>query len=113
MGGMIAQRLVLDHPDRVRSLTSIMSTTGASDVGMPSPEAQAVLLRPPATDRESAIAGSVVAFRVTASTGFEVTDESLRSGPRQATTVATTRRAVPGNWPRSSRHPTVPKVLPR
>ncbi|HEY3752605.1 MAG TPA: alpha/beta fold hydrolase [Pseudonocardiaceae bacterium] len=78
MGGMIAQRLVLDHPDRVRSLTSIMSTTGAPEVGMPSPEAQAILLRPPATDRESAIAGSVVAFRVTASTGFEVTDESLR-----------------------------------
>jgi pimeloyl-ACP methyl ester carboxylesterase len=37
-----------------------------------------MLLRPPATDRASAIAGSIVAYRITASTGFEVTDESLR-----------------------------------
>src|SRR5690349_420324 len=28
MGGMIAQQLAIDHPDRVASLCSIMSTTG-------------------------------------------------------------------------------------
>lgn len=78
MGGMVAQQVVLDHPDRVLSLTSIMSTTGDPSVGQPSEAALAVLLRPAAPDRESAIAGAVSGFRVFASTGFEVTDEYLR-----------------------------------
>ncbi|MGC8480324.1 MAG: alpha/beta fold hydrolase [Acidimicrobiales bacterium] len=38
MGGMIAQEFVLAHPEMARSLASIMSTTGARDVGSPSPE---------------------------------------------------------------------------
>lgn len=38
MGGMIAQELVLAHPEMARSLASIMSTTGARNVGSPSPE---------------------------------------------------------------------------
>ena len=37
MGGMIGQTLAAKHPDRVLSLTSIMSTTGDSEVGQPSP----------------------------------------------------------------------------
>ena len=48
MGGMIAQQLAIDFPDRVRSLCSIMSTTGDRSVGRPTPEAAAVLGRPPA-----------------------------------------------------------------
>ena len=35
MGGMIAQQMAIDHPDRVSSLTSIMSTTGIPKVGRP------------------------------------------------------------------------------
>lgn len=78
MGGMVAQQFVIDHPDRVRSLTSIMSTTGDRNVGQPSEDALAVLLRPAAPDRESAIASAVAGYRVFASTGFEITDEYLR-----------------------------------
>lgn len=38
MGGMIAQQIAIDHPDRAITLTSIMSTTGEPEVGNPSPE---------------------------------------------------------------------------
>jgi len=38
MGGMIAQQIAIDHPDRAITLTSIMSTTGEPDVGNPAPE---------------------------------------------------------------------------
>ena len=37
MGGMIAQTMAIEHPERVRSLTSIMSTTGKRTVGWQHP----------------------------------------------------------------------------
>ncbi len=67
MGGLIAPTIAIEHPSRVRTLTSIMSTTGDPDVGTPTPEAQAALLNPPATDRESAIARAVATTKVIAS----------------------------------------------
>ena len=39
MGGMIAQRLISEHPHRAFSLTSIISTTGNPEAGLPKPEA--------------------------------------------------------------------------
>nr|WP_020516241.1 alpha/beta hydrolase [Actinoplanes globisporus] len=69
MGGMIAQQLTIDHPDVVASLASIMSTPGPR-VGRPTPEAQAVLLRPPAADRAGAIAAGVDAARVVGSPAY-------------------------------------------
>src|SRR3954471_21487138 len=47
MGGMIVQRIALDHPERVLSMTSIMSAPGAQGTLMSTPEAMAVLNNPP------------------------------------------------------------------
>jgi pimeloyl-ACP methyl ester carboxylesterase len=47
MGGMIAQEIALSFPQRVRSLTSIMSTTGNPRVPPPTREAAAMLMAPP------------------------------------------------------------------
>ncbi|MFL6114150.1 MAG: alpha/beta fold hydrolase [Catenulispora sp.] len=77
MGGMIAQQLAIDHPDRVLSLCSIMSTTGDRSVGRPTPEAAAVLGQPPAGNREAAIASAVAASRIIGSPGFPVNEEEL------------------------------------
>jgi pimeloyl-ACP methyl ester carboxylesterase len=55
MGGMIVQMMAIEHPDRVASLTSIMSTPGDPKVGQPSEQARTALLAPPATEREAYI----------------------------------------------------------
>ena len=59
MGGMIAQAMAIEHPERVRSLTSIMSTTGDLDVGQPTAEASTVLLSPPPDDEDAAVAQNI------------------------------------------------------
>jgi pimeloyl-ACP methyl ester carboxylesterase len=64
MGGMIAQTVAIEHPERVLSLTSIMSTTGDPSVGAPTGEAMTALLTPRPTDREAAIEGGVEATRI-------------------------------------------------
>src|SRR5438477_4325790 len=52
MGGMIAQEIAISFPQRVRSLTSIMSTTGNPKVPPPTREAAAVLMAPPPATKE-------------------------------------------------------------
>ncbi|WP_344169463.1 alpha/beta fold hydrolase [Pilimelia columellifera] len=55
MGGMIAQLVAINHPTRVSSLCSIMSTTGNRLVGLPTQEAVRAVLAPTPTEREAAI----------------------------------------------------------
>ncbi|MEX2292819.1 MAG: alpha/beta fold hydrolase [Acidimicrobiales bacterium] len=55
MGGMIAQTIAIEHPTRLRTLTSIMSTTGEQDIGQPTPEAMAALMAPIPTSRDEAV----------------------------------------------------------
>jgi pimeloyl-ACP methyl ester carboxylesterase len=78
MGGMIAQTVAIEHPRRVRSLTSIMSTTGDPSVGQSTREAMAALLSPPATTRDEAIDRTVSILRVIGSPGFELDEADVR-----------------------------------
>ncbi len=59
LGGMIVQQMAIDRPERVGSLTSLMSTTGDPDVGQPSPEGLASLIEPSPTERAAYIANAV------------------------------------------------------
>jgi len=69
MGGMIAQTLAIEHPARIRSLTSMLSTTGGR---FPSePHAIAALLSRPAKTRDEAIRRGVEVFTAIGSPGFE------------------------------------------
>lgn len=63
MGGMIVQTLAIEHPDRLLSMTSMMSTTGDPDVGHASPEAWALLMSPAPPGRDGYIARQLEASR--------------------------------------------------
>lgn len=78
MGGMIAQQLIIDRPDLVRTLTSIMSTPSTA-VGQPTPEATAALLVAAPEDRAAAIEQSIATSRVIAAPGFPFDEEGIRS----------------------------------
>jgi len=67
MGGMIAQSMAIEHSHRVHTLTSIMSTTGDLDVGLPTAEALSILTQPAPDEREAAIEQSVAASKAIAS----------------------------------------------
>jgi pimeloyl-ACP methyl ester carboxylesterase len=64
MGGMIVQTLAVEHPERVRTMTSIMSTTGDRDVGTSTREAAAVLVAPPAKSRDEYIANYLEQWKI-------------------------------------------------
>jgi len=64
MGGMIVQRLAINHPERLLSMTSVMSRTGEPGIGESSKEALDFLLAPPAPSREAYIDNHVAALHV-------------------------------------------------
>ncbi len=79
MGGAIAQTIAIEHPGRVRSLTSMMSTTGDPSVGQPRPETlAAVFAGPPAQSRQDVIDQMIRAVRVVGSPGFEFDEAGVR-----------------------------------
>jgi pimeloyl-ACP methyl ester carboxylesterase len=76
MGGMIAQEIAISFPQRVRSLTSIMSTTGNPKVPPPTREAMAIVMAPPTTTREEYIARYAQTWKVLRGGSFPQ-DEAL------------------------------------
>ncbi|MGD1935711.1 MAG: alpha/beta hydrolase [Candidatus Phaeomarinobacter sp.] len=80
MGGMIAQLVAIRHPGKVKSMVSIMSTTGNPEVPPAKPEAMAALLTPPAdTSREGMIQQGVDMWKVIGSPKYPGTEEELRA----------------------------------
>lgn len=69
MGGMIAQTIAIEYPERVRSLTSLMSSTGDPSVGQYDPKLFAQIGQPP-TDREGYIEWRVKTLELIGSPGY-------------------------------------------
>jgi pimeloyl-ACP methyl ester carboxylesterase len=78
MGGQIAQTIAVEHPGRVLSLTSIMSTTGNMSVGQPSPEVlREVFSGAPAVTRDEIIQQRVRAARAVASPAYPGNEDEI------------------------------------
>jgi pimeloyl-ACP methyl ester carboxylesterase len=70
MGGAIAQEMAIHYPRRVRTLTSIMSSTGEPGLPPPTAEAMEILLAPRPTDRDAYFARYAQTWRVLRGPGF-------------------------------------------
>ncbi len=80
MGGMIAQLVAINGPERTKSLTSIMSTTGRRDLPPGDPDALAVLSRPPkSSSREDLIDNGILVRHALASPGFPQSEADIRA----------------------------------
>ena len=81
LGGMIAQLLATRHPHRVRSLASVMSTTGDRAVGQPSGDAASSMLASMPGDREAFIERAVANTRaISTGTAYPFDEEAVRDG---------------------------------
>jgi pimeloyl-ACP methyl ester carboxylesterase len=76
MGGMITQHLAISHPDRLRSMTSVMSSTGDPDVGQAAPESIELMVAPSPTDRDSYIARTIKGLHTWGSPAWQDDDRT-------------------------------------
>ncbi len=83
MGGMIAQHLAARHPEKVRSLTSIFSTTGNPKLPSSNRDAiKALTQRPASVEEEELVKHGKNVARVIGSPGFPAPDERLDARTR-------------------------------
>ncbi len=78
MGGMVAQSMAIADPDRVRSMVSIMSTTGSRWAGLPSMKAFGVLFGGPPKGRDQVIERAIKTFRVIGSPAYPFEEDRIR-----------------------------------
>ncbi|MES2759520.1 MAG: alpha/beta hydrolase [Pseudomonadota bacterium] len=81
MGGMIGQVLTARHPERVLTLTSIMSSSGRRGLPGPTPTARAALTRraPDPLDHEGLVGNAAAMFRIIGSPAYPTPDKQLRA----------------------------------
>jgi pimeloyl-ACP methyl ester carboxylesterase len=78
MGGMIVQQLAIDHPGRVLSMCSIMSTTGNRRLRFPRWRAFGALMAKPPSHREGYVDQAVKTFKVIGSPGYPMDEPHFR-----------------------------------
>ncbi|MGH8868735.1 MAG: alpha/beta fold hydrolase [Actinomycetes bacterium] len=78
MGGFIVQSIALRAPERVRSLTLMMSSTGSRTVGQPRARLVSRLFRREVAEREGVMDAAVETFRAIGSQGYALDEEYLR-----------------------------------
>jgi pimeloyl-ACP methyl ester carboxylesterase len=79
MGGMIAQTMAIHYPDKVRTLTSIMSSTGNPNLPQPTTEAMSFLLAPPVSNRNDYIENSLKSAKVLHGPHYPLNEEYVRN----------------------------------
>lgn len=86
MGGMIAQIMAAKQPERVRSLVSMMSTSGARRLPGPTRQARAALTarRPPGGDKETLVRFGMDVLKTIGSPGFPTPEADLRAFVEEA-----------------------------
>ena len=80
LGGMVTQVLAANHPDRVLTMTSIMSSSGNPELPSAAPEILETLTSPPsdADDRQAKIDDEVRSMLLTGSPGYPISEEFAR-----------------------------------
>ncbi len=84
MGGMIGQTLAAEYPAHVRSLASIISSTGSRRVGWVAPSTLRMMFSPPPRDRDAAADRASIMWHHIGSTSFPFDEEAVRSRARAA-----------------------------
>ena len=84
MGGMIAQEVAIHWPERVRSLTSISSTTGDPRLPPPTPAVMKVFTNPPPKTAEEYVEANVAAWLVFRGPGYPEDEKRDRARAMRA-----------------------------
>ena len=99
LGGFVAQTIAIEHPERILSLTSIMSTTGDVSVGQLHPDARVIFTWPRPTNRDEAGERAVRLVRTLGSPAFEhdfglIRERAARAWDRDHDPFGIARQAV-------------------
>ena len=114
MGGMIAQEVAIRWPERVRSLTSIMSTTGDPRLPPPTPEVMNVFTKPPPKTAEEYIEANVAAWLIFRGPGYPEDERRDRArairAARRGLNLEGGQRQMLAVYASGSRKKTLPSV---